>query len=194
MAVSLYMYTTSLWRVNKTVKCPCSGPHFLRQPPMMAPLVPGGGGGGGHYLDRCITPLITCFCKMYLDSRYKLHAAMHVSSLLSSPALPLTFENVFNIVKNVKNWRILGGHMYYDSSKLDDIQHRHVSDEACLKSIVEDFVGGGGQYKQPSWRAVIWSLYKANEIQLAEHIRSFAEPVQGTVANDECIASHTHTV
>ena len=75
----------------------------------------------------------------------------------------------------------MGRQMYHfwDSFKLNDIQHQHVSDEACLKAVVEDFLGGKGQY-EPSWRAVIWFLYEANEIQLAEHIRSFAEPVQGT--------------
>ena len=85
-------------------------------------------------------------------------------------------------MKNVRNWRTLGLYIYlYDSSKLDDIQCQHVSDEACLKAVIEGFLGGRGYYKKPSWRAVIRSLYKANEIQLAEHIRSFAEPVQGMV-------------
>ena len=162
----------------------------------MAPLVPGRG-VEGHYLDRCITPLITCYCKMYLDLRYILHTAIHVpiaTSLFSSPALPLTLENVFNIVKNVKSWRTLGRHIYsYYSSQLDYIRRQHVSDEARLKAVVKDFLSGKGHYKQPSWRAVIWSVYKANEIQLAEHIRSFAEPVQGTVAIDECVATHTHS-
>ena len=63
---------------------------------------------------------------------------------------------------------------------LDDIQRQYVSDEACLKAVVEDFLSGEGLYEQPSWRAMIWSLYKANEIQLVENVRSFAEPVQGT--------------
>ena len=88
----------------------------------------------------------------------------------------------------------------YVDYELDRIQRQRVSDEACLKAVVENFLSGKGLYgqpswyRQPSWRAVIWCLYKANEIQLAEHIRSFAEPVQGTVANDECVASHTHMV
>ena len=102
--------------------------------------------------------------------------------LFDCPAPPLTLENVLDVVKNVKSWRTLGEQIYSfwdSSSKLNNIQHQHVSDEACLKAVVEDFLRGKGRYK-PSWRAVIWSLYKANEIQLAEHIRSFAEPVQGT--------------
>ena len=95
------------------------------------------------------------------------------------PAPPLTLDNIFDAVKNVRSWRTLGQYMIYSSSKLDDIQRRHASHEACLKDVIELFLSGKGRYKQPSWRAVIWSLYKANEIQLAEHIRNYAEPVQG---------------
>ena len=66
------------------------------------------------------------------------------------------------------------------ASKLGDVECRYISNEACIKAIIEDFLSGNSQYKQPSWRALIWSLHKANEIQLAEHIRGFAELVQGT--------------
>ena len=62
---------------------------------------------------------------------------------------------------------------------LDDLQHQHGSDENCLKAVVEKFLLGKGRYRKPSWRAVIWSLYKANELHLADQIRSYAEPVQG---------------
>ena len=91
-------------------------------------------------------------------------------------------DNIFDALKNVRSWRTLGQHIYYSFSfVLDDIQQRHASDEARLKDVIEGFLSGEGDYyKQPSWRAVIWSLYNANEIQLAEHIRSFAEPVQGS--------------
>ena len=105
-----------------------------------------------------------------------------LSSLLSlSPAPPLTLDNVWNVVKNIRSWRTLGQHICnYDSFTLNDIQRRHVSDEACIKAVIEGFLSGKGYcYRQPSWRALIWSLYQSNEIQLAEHIRSFAEPVQG---------------
>ena len=101
-------------------------------------------------------------------------------SLSLPPVPPLTLDNIFDAVKNVRSWRTLGEHIYsFFLSKLDDIQRRHDSDKACLKAVIELFLGGKGRYGQPSWRAVIWSLYQANEIQLAEHIRSFAEPVQG---------------
>ena len=105
----------------------------------------------------------------------------------SSPAPPLTLANVLDAVKNVRSWRTLGQHIF--SFKLDAVlvQQRHVSDKARLKDVVELFLSGKGHYKQPSWRALIWSLYKANETQLADNIRSYAEPVQG-----RCGELHMH--
>ena len=89
---------------------------------------------------------------------------------------------MFAIVKNVRSWRSLGEEMGYDSRELDNIQQQYDSDEDCLKAVVERFLKGGSLLlKQPSWRAIIWILYEANEFQLAEQIRSYAEPVQGTV-------------
>ena len=84
------------------------------------------------------------------------------------------------VVKNVRSWRSLGEVMGF-LFELDDIQRQHDSDEDRLKALVECFLKYGGQFQQPSWRAVILCLYRANELQLAEQIRSYAEPVQGTV-------------
>ena len=104
-----------------------------------------------------------------------------LSSLSLSSVPSLTLDNVWNVVKNVRSWRTLGQHIcYYDSFMLNDIQRQHVSNEACIKAVIEGFLSDKVYpYRQPSWRALIWSLYRSNEIQLAEHIRSFAEPVQG---------------
>ena len=52
------------------------------------------------------------------------------------------------------------------------------SDGAHLTEIVDKFLQGKGHF-QPSWRRVIYSLDEAGEIQLADKIRSFGEPVQG---------------
>ena len=122
-------------------------------------------------------------------------------SVLSSPAPPLTLDNILEVVKNVRNWRTLGQHILHPiiSSRLDAIQRQHVSDEACLRAVIEDFLSGNSLYK-PSWRAVIWFLYKANEIQLVEHIRSFAEPVKGmerdimdgSMLRNACFTGCTH--
>ena len=62
--------------------------------------------------------------------------------------------------------------------KLAAIQHQHVSDEARLKAVVEAFLLGEGYY-QPSWRRLIHTLHKAEEIHMAEKIKTNAEPHQG---------------
>ena len=88
---------------------------------------------------------------------------------------------MFAVVKNVRSWRSLGEEMGYSSLDLDAIQQQYDSDEDCLKALVEHFLKYSDCFNPPSWRAVILCLYKANEFQLAEQIRSYAEPVQGTV-------------
>ena len=106
---------------------------------------------------------------------------------------------MFTLVREVKSWRKLAKELVYaydqddgqysymlyvpNSTDLDTLQRRHGFDEECLKFVIEKFLQGkGGRYKQPSWRAVIWSLYKANEIQLASHIKSYGELLQGVCA------------
>ena len=114
-------------------------------------------------------------------------------SLLTAP--PLTLENVLPVVKGVRSWRTLAKQLVYAYDHddiysygidLDDLQHQHGSDENCLKAVIEKFLLGKDLYWQPSWRTVIWSLYKANELHLANQIRSFTEPLQGV-----CICAYT---
>ena len=107
-----------------------------------------------------------------------IYLVLYRNSLISAP--PLTFDNVLDVVKNVQSWHTLGQHMY-SRSLLNLDKRQLVSDEACLKAMIEGFLSGKGYYQQPSWRAVIWSLYRADETQLAGHIRSFAEPMQGKI-------------
>ena len=91
----------------------------------------------------------------------------------SSPAPPLTRDNILKALEGVRNLidlsdQLLGTFfgVLYDSY------------EAHLAAIVDHFLQGKGLH-QPSWRRVIYSLDEAGEIQLADKIRSFAEPVQG---------------
>ena len=103
-----------------------------------------------------------------------------------SPALPLTFDNVFEVVKTVRNWReVAKGLMGWDEiwddedrKKLDTIERQHISNEARLKPVVEAFLLGEGSY-QPSWRMLIHALYKAGETNVAERIKTNAKPRQG---------------
>ena len=62
--------------------------------------------------------------------------------------------------------------------KLDAIEHQYISDEACLKAVVEAFLLGEGPYL-PSWRMLIYLLHGAEESHLAEKIKTNAEPQQG---------------
>ena len=96
------------------------------------------------------------------------------------------------VVKGVRRWRTLAKHLvsgydkdddeyrgWYGSTDLDALQREHGSDEDCLKAVVSKFLQGKGRYRPASWRRVIWSLYEANEIQLADQIRSYGERLEG---------------
>ena len=93
---------------------------------------------------------------------------------------------MFEAVKSVRKWRelaekLMGWYDYWgsdDKKKLDAIQRQHVSDEACLKAVLEPFLLGEGKY-QPSWRSVIHALHDADESRMAEKIMTNAEQHQG---------------
>ena len=82
----------------------------------------------------------------------------------------------------VKDWKPLG-HVFGVHTYSIILQNDTFQD--CLKAVVEKFLLGNreGDY-QPSWRAVIWSLDLIGEVDLADKIISFGEPVQG-----ECTCS-----
>ena len=102
------------------------------------------------------------------------------------PALPLTFDNVFDVVKTVRlSWRrlaevLMGWYDWDDKDrkKLDAIERQYISDDARRKAVVEAFLLGEG-YHQPSWRMLIHRLHRAGETSVAEKIKTNAEPQQG---------------
>ena len=63
-------------------------------------------------------------------------------------------------------------------TNLDRIHDEHESDVARLRAVVEEFL----TLKAPSWKRVIWALYRIDEIDKAQQIRSYAEPPQGIYA------------
>ena len=81
----------------------------------------------------------------------------------------------------VKNWENLGGFGF--GVDTFSIKRQNNSIQDCLKAVVEKFLLGEGRI-QPSWRRVIWSLDWVEEVDLADKIISFGEPVQG-----ECTCS-----
>jgi hypothetical protein len=101
------------------------------------------------------------------------------AAIPSYPAPPLTFDNVFEVVKTVRlSWRDLAWEPLGLYGNVDAIKHQHISDEAGLKAVVEAFLLGEGIHR-PSWRRLIHQLYQAGEAHVAEKIKTNAEPQQG---------------
>ena len=110
-------------------------------------------------------------------------------ALLVAP--PLSVDEVLKAVKGV-NWRRLGEELIGEEleglgvddayTNLDRIRDTHDSDEARLRAVVEEFLTGtdGISWRcPPTWRKVIWALYCAEDINKAQHFRSYAAPLQG---------------
>ena len=108
---------------------------------------------------------------------------------LSTTAPPLTVENILTAMQGVA-WRKLGeGLIEYgdynteshqvDYPKLDEIERQHQSDDSRLRAVIECWLQGEGKDEEPSWRALIWRLDRANETRAAADIRHFAEPLPG---------------
>ena len=72
----------------------------------------------------------------------------------------------------------MGWRDYEDQMKLDAIERQHISNEARQRAVVEAFLLGEGDY-QPSWRMLIHRLHEAGETNVAEKIKTNAEPQQG---------------
>ena len=99
-------------------------------------------------------------------------------------------DEVLKAVNGV-NWRRLGEELIGEEEEdyigvsdyinLDRIHDEHESDEARLRAVVEEFLT---VHWRQSWRRVIWTLYRADEIDKAQQIRSYAEPQQGMLEYD----------
>ena len=91
-------------------------------------------------------------------------------------------DEVLKAVAGV-NWRTLGKwllgeeieHQMIRYTNLDRIRDKYKSDEARLRAVVETSFLKLGR----SWRTVIWTLYCFGEIDKAQQISSYAEPLQG---------------
>jgi hypothetical protein len=86
-------------------------------------------------------------------------------------------ENILKALEGVKDWVVVAESFgTYISS---------------LKFAIENFLYGHGHF-QPSWRAVIFALDDAGETRVANHIRSYGEPVQGryTYTHQKYINTH----
>ena len=94
--------------------------------------------------------------------------------LSPSPAPPLTFDNLYSVLEEVKEqWRELSNWLgVYDATS-----DQYDSDEASLKDVVECYLQQ--EHNRRTWRKVIWALDEMGKVHVADKIMSFAEPVQG---------------
>ena len=115
----------------------------------------------------------------------------HSSPSLSTSAPPLTVDTVLTAVQGV-DWRTLGeellphGFTLDDAGKfvmsypeLDRIQQQYQSSDDRHHAVVETYVQGDGEDKEPSWRSLIWRLDGGELARVADNMRHFAEPVLG---------------
>ena len=98
-----------------------------------------------------------------------------------SPAPPLTVDNIMKAVEGVKDWTELAKWLGVYTIWPTDNSYG-------LKEAVEQFLKGQGNF-QPSWRTIIFALDGVNESGVANHIRSYGEPVQGRCTH--VIYAHT---
>ena len=111
----------------------------------------------------------------------------HLPHLPTSAPL-LTVENILTAAQAV-TWKELGERLIYGVysgmlhggyPKLDEIERQHQSDDSRLRAVIECWLQGEGEDKEPSWRALVWTLDGAEETRAAaNHIRHFAEPLPG---------------
>ena len=104
-------------------------------------------------------------------------------------------DEVLKAVSGV-NWRRLGKELLgqYDyggfgdrvsrRTNFDIIHDKHKSNVACLRAVVEEILNTGANItlvglNPRSWKTVIWTLYRIDEIDKAQQIRSYAEPLEG---------------
>ena len=96
----------------------------------------------------------------------------------STSAPPLTVENVLKYTQQVKNWREVGEWLLgYSEAKLDAIERKYSSNEDRMRAVVQQWLEGGGLSQ--TWRSLVWALYCAGDIQVADLICRFAEPQRG---------------
>ena len=91
-----------------------------------------------------------------------------------SPAPPLTFDNLYSVLEEVKEqWKSLSNWLGVD----DATSGQYDSDEAALKDVVERFLQQ--EHNRQTLRRAIWALDVIGKVHVADKIMSFAEPIQG---------------
>ena len=98
--------------------------------------------------------------------------------MLYSVVKQLTAENVLECIKDVsEKWHELGVLLGIPRSKLGSIKSE--SDEEGLTAMIKEWLAGAGS--PPTWRYLFWSLFKINEMDIAEEMDDYVEPIEGII-------------
>ena len=97
----------------------------------------------------------------------------------STSAPPPTVESVIKYTQEVKNWRMVGYWLLPGdpTEQLDAIERKYSSNKDKMRAVVQQWLQGGGL--SPSWRRLIRALDCAGDIEVADPIHGFAEPLRG---------------
>ena len=101
----------------------------------------------------------------------------------STSAPPLTVENVLKYlpVQEVKSWREVGKILLAGvtdhTKQLDAMERKYSSSEERIRAVVQQWLEGGGPTR--SWKWLVWALDRAGDIEVADPIRGFTEPLRG---------------
>ena len=79
-------------------------------------------------------------------------------------------------LKKVRSWWNLGVALLVLWNKLDEIERVYTSAKDRLKAIYDYFKR---MHPYANWRCVIWGLDECGDTELADEIRSYAEPCTG---------------
>ena len=96
----------------------------------------------------------------------------------STSAPPLTVENVLKYLSEVKNWRTVGLWLLgYNEAKVQATEGEYSSNEDRMRAVVQQWLEGEAHLR--SWRWLVRALDHAGDIQVADPIRGFTEPLPG---------------
>lgn len=92
---------------------------------------------------------------------------------LTYTAPELNANNFASKLVKVRNWWTLGIALFVLWIRLDEIERIYTSTYDRLKGVFEYF---RDMHPYANWRCVIWALDESGDTDVADEIRSYAEP------------------
>ena len=116
--------------------------------------------------------------------------SVHIWSVIAEPP-ELTSENVMMAVEGV-SWDIFGIWLFIPESKRDEIQRLYSDDSMRCQALIQYWLDLD---PSPSWKRVITALDSmplGEGSEIADRIRSYAEPLTGMSSHHQQLMSPLH--